>query len=168
MKAIAENHPQILHSDADGQWAFVVDDLIDLLEGVFKTKLKSSGVSLRLADAIIKPSSGEAKGLLAAFETGFAVLERCQQKTFGAINDAQNNCYQIAKEIIALLIQDSREGNTLFQYSLNQMEDGHFVKEKLTFEGDGTWAGYLVTLNFKVEYIEDIEELVNNTGWLNR
>jgi hypothetical protein len=166
IKNIAVNHPDIQHSDVDGAVAFAKDQLSDLLDGVFRTALKSEGVMMRFIEPQFRPFNDESEGMNTMIETGFSVLERILDFTNEAIDNAQKNCFKIIKEIIARMVYDSRNGNPLLQYALNQLQQGEWVISPIFFQNDGHWAGHIVTFKFQTEYIEDIDEAVNQTGWL--
>ena len=58
-KNLATAHPDILHEDVEGKIAFYVDQLSDILEGVFKSGLKPDGISFRFVSPMFQPISDE-------------------------------------------------------------------------------------------------------------
>ncbi len=167
MRSIARTHPSILHEDTEGKKAFAVDDLSDLLDGIFADALKPSGCNLRLVKPIVQPQTDEAAGMLATFQTGFSVSQHVESLTNDAVQAAFKVTAEIVRQIIAKLIFDSRRGVELFRFSLNNLSYGRFNIEEITFKGDGSFHGQLCIFQFKVEYIEDIDDLVESTEWLN-
>lgn len=165
MKALAINHPLIRHKDEQGKVAFVVDDLMDLLDGVFKTALKNEGFSMRCGEPIIRPLTDAANGMLANIDAGFSILKKVSFSS-NSIYEARKECYSIVKNLIARMVLDSRNDHELFSFSLNLLEYGRFTIEPVVFEGDGTWAGQIVTFSFKSDFIEDIETEFSSTNWL--
>jgi hypothetical protein len=163
-KNLASKHPAILHQDTEGAIAFAIDDFEDLLQGVFRDKIKPFGFSLRLIKPMLRPTTDEAAGMLAFLDSGFSVLKRLESLT--EIETAHNETAEITRQIIAKLVFDSRNGHELFLYSLNNVSYGKFNIEPVTFKGDGYYAGQMTTFQFQTEYIEDIGELVEATNWL--
>jgi hypothetical protein len=166
MKDMAINHPALLHQDEVGHEAFAVDQLSDMLDGNFRVGLKTQGAMMRFIEPQFRPFNDEGEGMNTWIETGFAIIQRAEDLTAQAIKAAKNPCFKIIKQVIARMVYDSRNGNELLQYALNQLQQGEFVKSDVIFQNDGTWAGYLVTYKFQTEYIEDIEQEVTETGWL--
>jgi hypothetical protein len=167
-KSIAVNHPDIRHEDKPGKVGYAVDNYADLLDGVFRNALKPSGYSLRLIDSSIKPEGDESQGLLAHVDTGFTITKRIPELTDAEVQKAKDECLKITQEVIARMVMDSRDRLSLFQSSLNRISYGQFLCETSLFKGDGFWIGIVTTFQFKVEFIEDICDLVNQTGWLDK
>jgi hypothetical protein len=165
MKGIATHHPQLLHSDTEGQQAFHSDKFSDVLDGVFRKALKPTGFCMRYIKPDITPQLDDSEGTLARAESGFLILKRIDDLLEADIEQAEQECSTIAKEIIARLMYDSRNGHELLMYSLNQLQQGSFREETIGFQDDGYWHGVLVTFQFMTEYIEDIDTLVTATNW---
>jgi hypothetical protein len=164
-KSLASAHPSILHEDAEGKMAFAIDKISDIIDGIFKTEIKPDGFSLRYVKPIFNGFTDEANGMDTNVQAGFSILKKCDHTNIDEIETAQDEAFVIVKDVIARLIFESRKRNLLLNNSLNQLGNGQFTIEEVTFQGDGTFAGQLCLFQFKTEFIEDIDETVSATNW---
>lgn len=164
-KSLASAHPSILHEDADGKVAFAIDQISDIIDGIFKTEIKPDGFSLRYIKPIFNSFTDEANGMVTNVQTGFSILKKCDHTNIDEIETAKDEAFIIVKDVIARLIFESRKRNSLLNNSLNQLGNGQFTIEEVAFQGDGTFAGQLCLFQFKTEFIEDIENAVTTVQW---
>lgn len=164
-KSLASTHPSILHEDVDGKVAFAIDQISDIIDGIFKTEIKAEGFSMRYIKPIFNSFTDEANGMVTNVQTGFSILKKCDHTNIDEIETAKDETFVIVKHVIARLIFMSRTRNSLLKNSLNQLVNGQFTIEEVTFQGDGTFAGQLCLFQFKTEFIEDIDETVSATNW---
>jgi hypothetical protein len=164
-KNLAVNHPLIRHEDVDNKRAFAIDKQTDILDGVFKQGLKSQGFNLRYASPQYRTITDETRGIMTQVELAFAVLKRVNN-TQTEIDIAIDETFKIVQACNARIVFESRRRNPLFGGSLNHFSEGDFTIEEVLYQGDGSYTGHLNIFSFKIEYIEDIDELVSETGWL--
>jgi hypothetical protein len=164
-KLLAINHPQILHEDVDGKRAFAIDKQTEILDGVFRQGLKSQGFNFRYASPQYRTVSDETRGIMTQVEMAYAILKRVNNIQ-SDIDTAIDETFKIVQECNARIVFESRRRNPIFGGSLNHLSEGDFTIEETLFQGDGSYAGHLNLFSFKTEYIEDIEQLVEETGWL--
>ena len=103
--------------------------------------------------------------MLTNVQSGFSILKKCDHTNIEEIETAKDEAFIIVKDVIARLIFESRNRNSLLYNSLNQLGNGQFTIEEVAFQGDGTFAGQLCLFQFKTEFIEDIDEAVTATNW---
>lgn len=164
-KSLASTHPSILHEDVEGQVAFAIDQISDIIDGVFKTEIKPEGFSLRYIKPIFNTLSDETNGMLSSVQSGFSVLRKCDHTDLEEMETVKDEAFRIVKEIIARLVFESRNRHAVLSDSLNQLGNGQFSIEEVAFQGDGTFAGQLCLFQFKTEFIEDIDQIVTATNW---
>lgn len=161
IKNVADNYPP------KGSVTFTVDDLENLLDGVFRTAVNKTGYNIQMVEPMFDNFSNEANGTFAEMLTGFSCLKYLPKLTASTVHDTQNDCYRVVRQFIARMVRDSRKGVAPLNYALNQLDEINMKKDKLAFnKGDAFFVGYLVTFKVKIEYLDNINTEVQQTGWL--
>lgn len=140
-EGFAENHPQLLHENTDGNRAFFTIDFMELL-GSFRNGIKEKGSALY---ALNYQSRFENLNL-EKFEGGFVVMSWFDKDSFESRKNAMSSTETIAKNLIAKMQDDSNRLHSLFLDSFQTLES--FEKVPYQYQANNDYIGWLVTFRF--------------------
>lgn len=121
----AENHPDILHQDVDGEKAFEVVDIDEGLDQQ-RTQVQIGGYLLQLFHYTYRISQPGGSGETRKFiEGGFKLAKHYEPREDGqdGYHDALRDAERVTDELIEKMFSDSLNGHPLFYNSLNTDQD---------------------------------------------
>lgn len=160
----AENHPDLLHSDAVGSRVFQVVS-VDEAMGDFRTGAKEKATIMRLLNYTYVISDRGQTEVRKYLQGGFIIASYYSNKAGGtdAYLAALAKSEKIADEIIEKMIADSKAGHPLFHRSLDSRQQ--ITVSPVTDTGDGTYTGWLVLFDF-YEYWRNCITSEDAPAWL--
>lgn len=127
----ASNHPDILHTDVDGNRAFEVVDLDEGLDQQ-RTQVQVGGYLLQLFHYSYRVGQSSGTGeAVKIIQGGFKLAAHYEPREDGqdGYQEALRNAERVTDEIIEKMFSDSLNGHPLFYYSLNLNQDMNVTTE---------------------------------------
>lgn len=169
-KNLTEINIQLSHADQSGSVAFGIENISDVLEGVFRTKINDSKYLFILLNPIIRPKSQD-NTLDAILQGGFLILKSINIRNSDTddITAANNEVGNIVIDFLIRMIDDSRSGSTFWQYGMNTIDNGDMDIEEMAFssQNDGSFIGYKVIFSANVPLLEceDFTSRLSSSKW---
>lgn len=165
IKKLCENPPQTVVPDISLGIAFAINDLANLLDGKFKSALKPNKYNCQCINPLERGYSDESGNIMTLLDFGFSMTKHFASYTEENAEKAYNESRHLARAFIAKMIYDSQKGREPFFYALNSFLDAQFDIERIDFTGEGYHSGVMVLFKVKIEFIDCIEDLVNDSSW---
>ena len=133
----AENHPDLLHQDTEGQRAFSTIDIEEAMITGLRSSMKPKQTVLKVIQytyRIRRPGTDMQKQI----EGGFMVAHYFSPRnsTPAEYLEALITAERITDEVIEKMLADSQAGHPLFNYSLDRDQDIHVVTAPMKPEGN--------------------------------
>ena len=166
--SIANKHTAIL-SNTEGGGSFGIENLGDIVEGAFRTRVGDNLFAFVLLNPILHPqTSGD--GFDGVLEGGFLIMKGGlgRDSVASDITAAYEPCFNIATDMLLRMQDDSRNGNSFFNHGLDAISQGSVDMEEMAFNHavDGTFVGVKVVFSFIVPFIQCSG--ISNSKWTDK
>ena len=151
-KHLAENHPALLHQDAKGKRTFFNIN-IEETQQQFRSGIKEKGTAMYLIDYTSNVFENRRIAM-----GGFVIMTYCNPKgSQGEKYIAKALTETTVYNILGRMSYDSRNGEPLFNYSLDELNDISVVS--FYYKADANYVGHLCTFKFADNWKECIDEV---------
>ena len=172
-KNLTVKNVELKHADEVGKVAFGIENLADVLEGVFRTKIGDNQFLFLLLNPIVQPKS-DANTFNAMLQGGFILLKSCPIRDMDSddVTNALNDVGDTTLDFLIRMVDDSRNGEPLWQYGLDSIADGKVDIEEMAFmaQADGSFVGYKLIFTAEVPLLDcaDFTTRLNNSKWTDK
>jgi len=140
----AENHPDLLHSNTEGQRVFEMMHLEEVVSDLRSTAREKGYIMRGFHYTYNVNDNGQGRKFA---QGGFLIAKAFSSRTTGkeSFFDAMDNSERIVDEIIEKMISDSRAGHPLFLHSLDSGQSINIRPRPYVSDG---YAGWFCTFDF--------------------
>lgn len=140
---LCTQHPKLLHSETSGQQVFEVKPVEEAFSA-FRTGAVEKGYFVRM----LLPTMGFSNGGTTPrkeYQFGLMVGKQYSRREDAKLAGitALGLAEKVADELVARMIQDSRNGHPLFEGCCDMPDDLNMTGDNYLFEGDGSYAAQL-------------------------
>jgi hypothetical protein len=162
LQAVAENHPSLLHSDAEGHRVFAMMHVEEVVGDLRSAAQEKSFLMRGLHYTYAVSDNGDGRR---SIEAGFMVAKYYSLTEGGtaAFLEALDDAERVTNDIIRQIILDSRAGHPLFFHTLDS-DQGFQVVPRPTVSD--SYAGWICTFRFK-NFFEACQEGEDVLPWWN-
>lgn len=141
-----EHHPDLNHSEENGNRVFEVIDIEDAL-GDFRTGAKEKSYIFRLINYTYSVGDDAEHEVKKTFTGGFLIAKYFDIKNTGkaALYSAMNDSEKVMDEFIEKMISDSQNGHPLFNYSFDSRQQ---INIQPALQVNPSYAGWLITFSW--------------------
>lgn len=167
--SVLANQHMSIRAWNEGGGSFGIENLGDIVEGAFRTRVGDNRFAFVLLNPILHPqTSGD--GFDGVLEGGFLVMKGGlgRDSTEGDITAAYEPCFNIATDMLLRMQDDSRLGHSFFNHGLDTISQGSVDMEEMAFNHavDGTFVGVKVVFSFIVPFIPCSG--ISNSKWADK
>ena len=157
------NHPDLAHSEAEGNQVFSVVNIEDS-HTPFRTGAKPKDFMFRLYNYTYQVGKGTSGQYMKILEGGFLIAKHTPKRDASRddVIAARASAEKVLDHIILNMLADSEAGHILFNYSLEEPQSINVIPTSLT--GDGMYIGYECIFSFSNFFTNCPEENVIATA----